>query len=622
MCGISGCVLQVGDRTPPADLVAIVESQAPRGPDSTGYITRAIGNGRSLWLAHNRLSIIDLSSDANQPMVSHDGRYSLVFNGAIYNYVELRDELSAEGYAFRTSSDTEVLLAALIVWGEAALPRLFGMFAFAFHDAATNLLTLARDRFGVKPLYFRQLGDNIWFASTPGAISRKGKCEPNLEYAGRGIRLKYYEDETGVSPYDGIEAMPPGSCAIVDLAARATISPQPYYDLDAAWRAERPRLDGLPADTLRSELFERLRHATMIRLRADVPIGISLSSGVDSTTVAALCGDAGVPPLGFCFGDPEDDASEAPGVRRFAAFMGQKVRFIPQKTGTDAQHLFWRTLRAQGAPFPHTSQIAQYAVFEDARAHDVKVMLGGQGGDEAFMGYRKFFLFQLRHMLRSRDWRAAASVTSNILQILPAVASRASLFWRERGRYSADSIEGLGSGLLLPPLARSVSPGVGLGNDPAVRQALDVTRYSLPSLLRYEDRNSMGNSIESRLPFLDHRVIEFGIALPIEHKLRKGMGKYLLRAAMRGKVPDWILFNRDKRGFDTRHADWIAAGIGDAIRQGLAIHTAKAAAYLPADVDIVRFFSDEQLTVVPSRFAEATSLLWLLDPSLTSYPDA
>lgn len=621
MCGISGCVLRVGDRVPPASLVAIVESQHRRGPDSTGYMARALGDGRTLWLAHNRLSIIDLSSDANQPMASQDERYSLIFNGEIYNYVELREELAAAGYAFRTSSDTEVLLAALTMWGEAGLDRLFGMFTIALHDRSTNRLLLARDRFGVKPLFYRQDGENIWFASTPGAIAQNEKCEPDLEYAGRGIRLKYYEDETGIAPYCGLHAMPPGHYAVIDLGQRESIALRPYYDLNSRWRAERPRLANMATGELRSELFERLRHATMIRLRADVPIGLSLSSGVDSTTVAALCAEAGVPPLGFCFGDPEDSASEAPGVRLFAAYLGQQVRFIPQVQGTDARRLFWSTLRAQGAPFPHTSQIAQFAVFEDARAHGIKVMLGGQGGDEAFMGYRKFFLFQVRHMLRSRDWRAVPAAASNIVQILPAVASRASLFWRERGRYSAEGAEGLGSGLTLPPLTSSASPGAGLGGDPAIRQALDVTRYSLPSLLRYEDRNSMGNSIESRLPFLDHRVIEFGTALPIRHKLRNGMGKYLLRDAMRGKVPDWILFNRDKRGFDTRHADWIASGIGDAIRQGLAMHKGAAAAYLPADTAIDNYFSDRELTDVASRFAEATTLLWLLDSGFSSYPE-
>lgn len=620
MCGISGCVLRAGDQAPPAPLVAVVEYQHRRGPDSTNYVARALGDGRTLWLAHNRLSIIDLSTYANQPMSSQDERYSLVFNGEIYNYVELREELVAAGYVFRTSSDTEVLLAALITWGEQGLGRLFGMFTIALHDRATNRLLLARDRFGVKPLFYRQSGDDIWFASTPGAIAQNEKCDANLEYAGRGIRLKYYEDETDIAPYHGLHAMPPGHYAAIDLDRPGTIAPQRYYDLDARRRAERPRLAAMGADELRAELFERLRHATMIRLRADVPIGLSLSSGVDSTTVAALCAEAGVPPIGFCFGDPDDSASEAPGVRRFAAHLGQRVRFIPQVQGADARRLFWNTLRAQGAPFPHTSQIAQFAVFKDARAHGVKVMLGGQGGDEAFMGYRKFFLFQVRHMLRSRDWRSVPEAASNFLQILPAVASRASLFWRERGRYSAEGAEGLGSGLTLPPLANSASPGAGLGGDPAIRQALDVTRYSLPSLLRYEDRNSMGNSIESRLPFLDHRVIEFGTALPIRHKLRNGMGKYLLRDAMRGKVPDWILFNRDKRGFDTRHADFIASGIGDAIRQGLAIHK-QAAAYLPADATINRYFSDRALTEVASRFAEATTLLWLLDPGLSSYPE-
>ena len=371
MCGISGCVVQGDGRSPPTDLVAIVDAQNRRGPDSTGYASLAVGAGRTLWLAHNRLSIIDLTSSANQPMTSHHERYSLVFNGAIYNYVELREQLLASGYSFTTQSDTEVLLAALITWGEAALPRLFGMFTFAFYDALANRLILARDRFGVKPLYYRQDGNDIWFASTPGAIAGNAGLDPNLEYVGRGIRLKYYEDEGGIAPFAGICAMPPGHCALIDLGTPSAISPQPYYDLGAAWRLARADFGQVDRLMLRSELLDRLRNATMIRLRADVPIGISLSSGVDSTTIAVLCAEAGALPLGFCFGDPEDDASEAPAVRRFAAQLGQKVRYIPQATGQTAKRLFWRTLRAQGAPFPHTSQIAQYAIFEDARAHGV-----------------------------------------------------------------------------------------------------------------------------------------------------------------------------------------------------------------------------------------------------------
>jgi asparagine synthase (glutamine-hydrolysing) len=620
MCGISGGIFRHCGPTPPYQLAEIAAAQSMRGPDATGFIERKLNDGRSLWLAHNRLSIVDLSTDANQPMLSADGRYALVFNGRIYNYLELRIELVHGGCIFRTSSDTEVLLQAFATWGHAAFDRLHGMFAAAIHDAERGTLTLFRDRFGVKPLYYHETPTSFRFASTPGVMARQTDAEPNLEYVGRGIRLKYYDDETSIAPFEGIRALPPGHYVTIDLRNAADIPAQPYYNLTDAWRQTRQDIVGSGRGELGQELLRRLELATQIRLRADVPIGISLSSGVDSTTVAALCSRNGTNITGFCFGDPSDQQSEAPAVRSFAASLGQQVEFIAQAEGARAKSLFWQTLRAQGAPFPHTSQIAQFAVFEAARASGIKVMLGGQGGDEAFMGYRKFFLFQLRYLLRQHDLRAVPAMIRNIVEIFPAIASKASLFWRERGRYRASDSEGLGSGLMMPPLSSSPSPGAGIGEDPALRQQLDVVRYSLPSLLRYEDRNSMGNSIESRLPFLDHRVIEFGIALPTAAKLHKGMGKYLLRDAVRGIVPDAILFNRDKRGFDTRHADWVASGIGAAIREGMAIHGSRVGALLPAGCRPDEYFSDTNLSDNASRFAEATSVLWLLDPSLESYP--
>jgi asparagine synthase (glutamine-hydrolysing) len=562
------------------------------------------------------LAIIDLSSAANQPMVSGDGRYALVFNGAIYNYIELREELRSAGHAFRTNSDTEVLLRAIAHWGTEAFGRLLGMFTVGFHDREAQRLILARDRFGVKPLYYRSGDDGFWFASTPGAMADAAGAPVDLEYAARGIRLKYYEDECDISPYRGIHALPAGHFAVLEAGGHAP-RVSAYYDLAAQAAATIDELAGRRGEDLGSELRARLRHATSIRLRADVPLGISLSSGVDSTSIFALCTEAGTTPRGYCFGDPDDERSEAPAVRKFAADLGQEVRFVQQADGTRAKTLFWKTLRAQGAPFPHSSQIAQYAVFEAARADGIKVMLGGQGGDEAFMGYRKFFLFHLREILRRRAWAEMPGVGRNMLQVLPAIMARAGLFWGERHRYAG---QGLSTGLALPQLSHSPSPGEGLGSDSRDRQILDVTRYSLPSLLRYEDRNSMGNSIESRLPFLDHRVIEFGVALPTKVKLRNGMGKALLRQSMRGLVPDRILFNRDKRGFDTRHQAWIFGGLGAAVREGVAVHRHQAAAFIPDGADLERYFSDGELASQPSRFAEATTLLWLLDSTLASYP--
>ncbi len=619
MCGISGMVVETQVETPPADLVCIVDSQSARGPDSVGYRRFGIGDGRSLWLAHNRLSIIDLSSAGNQPFTAESGRYAMVFNGAIYNYLEIRRELEAVGRSFRSSSDTEVLLEAYAQWGERAFEKFLGMFAVAIYDSESRRLTLARDRFGVKPLYFSRIGGGLCFASNPTQIAVTRRFPVNLEYVARGIKYKYYDDETTISPYLNIESLPAGHVAHCDLAT-GDCAVRQYFDFYSYCQHEQERLAGVDENAATEELRFLLMEATKIRLRADVKIGLSLSGGVDSASVAYLCRELGDVPQAYSFGSPEDNYSEASLVLRLSKSFDMPVAFVGQCGGFSAESLFWRTMRAQGAPFPHTSQLAQYAVFEAARAGGVKVMLGGQGGDEAFMGYRKYFLYHARFALANRQWSETKAVLVNSLMALPSILERASVFWSERHRYLDNSDRGQGASLLLPALTHSRRPGVGLGGSPTLRQILDVTTFSLPSLLRYEDRNSMGNSIESRLPFLDHRVMGFGIGLPLNTKLRHGFGKYALRQAMRDGVPRDVIFNRQKRGFDTRHADWISSGVGRAIRQGFEQQRSYVQSYLPSGVGMGEYFSDRQLSTVAGRFAEATSLLWMADSSLESYP--
>ena len=446
MCGISGCIVASAEQSIPQGLKDIVASQSARGPDSTDYLSRRMRDGRNIWLAHNRLSIIDLSHNSNQPMVSADGRNAIVFNGAIYNYVEIREELVRLGYQFRTSGDTEVLLTAFAHWGAGAFRRLIGMFALAIHDQADGSITLARDRFGVKPLYFWAGSGDFWFASTPVVLVSMSNSGPNLEYLSRGIRLKYYEDESAISPFDAISSLPPGCIATLGRGQR-DVSVSPYYDLSAEWESEAVRLAGIGDREAEVELLNILRDATRIRLRADVPMGLSISGGVDSTAIAALCAETETDLTGFSFGDPADRTTEGQLVKLMGERLGMRVRFVSQSSGAEAKSLFWKTFRAQGAPFPHTSQMAQFAVFAAARAEGVKVMLGGQGGDEAFMGYRKYFLFHLRNVVEKRDWSALASMGLQAVRLTPAIAGKAGLFWRERGRYRDKGNVGLESGL-------------------------------------------------------------------------------------------------------------------------------------------------------------------------------
>lgn len=619
MCGIAGAVSKSNLRDLGELVNRIVKDQQIRGPDQQSVEQLASGSEERVFLGHDRLSIIDLSAAANQPMYSENRQTVVVFNGAIYNFKELREELETLGCKFRTSSDTEVLVQAYEMWGTGAFERFFGMFAIGIVDLAKKQLILARDRFGVKPLYYFNDNETIVFASTPSVISQWAELRPNLEYVGRGIKLKYYEDETEFSPFLGLSSLSPGTFLVTEFGEKKLkLTHRRYYDLQKNVAANSERIRGRSEEENLLELVDLLKNACSIRLRADVPLGISISGGVDSTSISALCGTSDVNIQGYSFGSPDDESSEARLAELAARRANMQVHYISQNSGATAEDLFWKTFRAQMLPFPHTSQMAQYAVFEKARTDQVKVLLGGQGGDEAFMGYRKFFLFQLANILQTKNLSSAPWMLRNILTLLPAVLSKAQIFWREKARYSG-SQDGMGSDLILSPLRNSPSPGSGMGGNPDDRQILDVTRYSLPSLLRYEDRNSMGNSIESRLPFLDHRLVEFGIALPIQQKLNRGMGKYLLRKAMQDYVPNEILYNRDKRGFDTRHGQWIDDGVGKTIRDGLHAHHHVVTEYLSRDVSIDSLFSDQQLAQKPQRFAEATSLLWLADPSLKTY---
>jgi asparagine synthase (glutamine-hydrolysing) len=268
---------------------------------------------------------------------------------------------------------------------------------------------------------------------------------------------------------------------------------------------------------------------------------------------------------------------------------------------------FWQTLEAQDAPFPGLSIVAQYLVFQAAHAQGMKVLLGGQGADEVLMGYRKFQVMLLVDALRRRDARAALRFGLSAGLMLVAEARTASVYLRQRQRYL--SPRGLSTQLRLPPAELDLAYDA---SEPVWRrQVRDVKRLSLPTLLRYEDRNSMGNSLETRLPFLDYRFVELALALPNRVKVGSGYGKHVLRGAMRGRVPARIRGARYKRGFDTPQRTWLRAGLGPSIRDGLYSNMDSVSRWLPPDHDVEQTYSDDQLARNPSALGEATSLLWL-----------
>lgn len=613
MCGISGAIVRRCDGWG-KDLVAeIVSHQIPRGPDAQAVKVIETGAHRVV-LGHNRLSIVDPVPGSNQPLSTEDGSVSLVFNGEIYNYKELRDELVKYGRRFSTASDSEVLLQAYCQWGVSAFDRFIGMFAFALWDSKSNRLLLVRDRFGVKPVYYRFDGSTLAFASTPTVIARHARLSVNMEYVARGIQLKYYEDESDISPYIGISALEPSHYLEVSMKDdNIKIVKTRYYDFSerVSMRAESisDRRDVELVDELRSILDDACR----LRLRSDVPVGLSLSGGLDSSSIAAITGSYQPGMLGFSYGQPNNTDSEGPLAADIGARTGLDMRWIWPDENADLTGLFIKTLRAQEAPFPHTSQMAQFAVFERAKADGIKVLLGGQGGDEALMGYRKFFLFHMQDAMRNRRLGDIQSLITNIAFVLPAIAKRANVFWSERHRYTGKT-EGMATRLALPPLSNSPSPAMASDQTIVERQMLDITRFSLPTLLRYEDRNSMANSIESRLPFMDHRLMELGVALPTKLKVKNGFGKWALREAMAGKVPDSIRLSRDKRGFDTQQATWIRAGLGASLRDLLNENASITRDLLQPGTSIDTVFSDAALADDAQALKEAIALIWIADP--------
>lgn len=606
MCGISGAVARRDDPGAEAHVARALVLQRPRGPDHQAVAAVPLGEW-TVALGHNRLCVIDLAPSGHQPMWSGRRRHVITYNGEIYNYLELRAELEALGVAFHSRSDTEVLLAAWERWGTEALPRLNGMFAFALVDLDRREVVLARDRFGVKPLYYQVRPGDFRFASTLGPLlDRSG--EPDLGYLHQGLTLGAFEDDSPRTPYTEIRSVQPGTLVTISLAeAKLGTEITRWYDLDARAAELVDHLAGESPASAAERVREVLADAVSLRLRSDVPVGVSLSGGVDSAAVAALAASITGHVTGLTFGHPAAPESEA----ALVAVLARSAPIAVDHVWPDAETmagLFWNCLRAQQAPFASGSVVAQYAVFQRARQRGLTVMLGGQGGDEGFMGYRKYHLFRLQAALSGRQPGPMLTAAAGLLRAVWGERSQAGVYWSRGRQYATgvapDSALRLGE---LPPHDLGLPPTGG----PRARQALDITRWSLPTLLRYEDRNSMGHSIESRLPLMDYRLLELGVALPETLKLRHGYGKWVLREAVNDLVPPPIAWARAKRGFDVNTGTWMTGGLGHAIREGIQ-------GVLPRVRDLVRpglrvtdYFHDVRLAGDRAVFADAVALLWL-----------
>ncbi len=607
MCGIGGAIGRREDTTLARFAGECRSINARRGPDHDAERELVSGEWR-VWLAHNRLTILDLTPAGNQPMPGADERLWITFNGEIYNHDELRAELRAQGHRFHSTSDTEVLLAAYAAWGTACFQKLNGMFAFALLDRSERTFLLVRDRYGVKPLHYHLEGHRLLFASTPRPIAVRVGREPNLDYLGRGTAYALFEDDSAACQYQRVRAVRPAHFVRISLAGGPLgAEERPYYRLADRVAATEPELRDLGRADAIIACRSRLLSAVTLRLRADVPVAVSLSGGVDSATVSALAAEGRHGLVGFTFGHPERPESEGPMAARVAATTGMRIEFVWPRA-EEMVRLFWDCMMAQDAPFSTGSVVAQFAVFRAVRAAGVKVLLGGQGGDEVFMGYRKYLAWRWLRALG----RGAVS------EIIRSGAGLASALWADRAQwriYLGAARRHLGGGAtgsllrLLPnsPPPYNADPALGL----AGRQIADMSTGGLPTLLRYEDRNSMENSVESRLPYLDYRLVEWAVAAPVATKLAGGYGKWMLRQVARDGLPRELTEARAKRGFDVRIGEWVAAGLGAGIRAELSGSWRHVEGFFAAGVRPTEAFSDRALAGSPRRFGDAVAALWI-----------
>jgi len=584
MCGIAG-FLKLSARGVAPDILEstgrrMADRIAVRGPDSSGIWT---DSDVGVTLAHRRLSILDLSANGHQPMHSADGRYVMVYNGETYNFPALRSELAAKGHAFQGGSDTEVILAACVEWGpQAAFRRLNGMFAVALWDRQDRTLTLARDRVGIKPLYWARQGDLFLFGSQPKAITAHPGFTAQVDRNGLAEYLRFSYVPAPLSIFKDMYKLRPAHMLTIGPDGRT--HEVCYWDLTAIAR-DTPR-DGMGTDAAAvEELDLLLRDSVASQMISDVPIGAFLSGGIDSSTVVALMqAQSSKPVKTFTIGFGEEVFNEAAHAAAIATHLGTEHHELTV-TARDALDVVPNLADIYDEPFADSSQIPTYLVSKLTRQH-VTVALSGDGGDELFGGYNRYLhaprllrragsipaparrlVSALLRSIGPQTWNAVGAAVPGFrtggalgdqvhkLAGVLGFADRAGLyadltqFWRDPEQ-------------IMPAHAdtavradRHWAEGV-LQDTVELMQLCDMQTYMIEDVLAKVDRASMAVSLESRVPLLDHRLLELSWRLKPDQKIRGGQGKWLLRQVLYRYVPA-PLIDRPKQGFAIPLAEWL-----------------------------------------------------------------
>jgi asparagine synthase (glutamine-hydrolysing) len=563
MCGIAGRFNYLtGKPVDRAVLRGMCDLIAHRGPDGADTWTEG-----AIGLGHRRLAVIDLSPAGRQPMASADGRLQITFNGEIYNFLQLRDQLEAAGHQFHSHSDTEVILAAYREWGIDCLSHLRGMFAFALWDAAERALLVARDRVGKKPLHYLLDRDGIAFASEPKSFLADPAFEARPDLEALSAYLTYQYVPSPLSAFEGVRKLPPAHYLLV-RDGKVTI--ERYWRLSYTQKRKMSQADA------EAELLERLREAVRIRLISDVPLGAFLSGGVDSSTVVALMAEAGNGPVKtFSIGFEEKEYDELPYARLVARqYATDHHEFIVRP---DATAIFPQLVWHYNEPFADSSAIPTYYLSQLARRH-VTVALNGDAGDENFAGYRRYITPSAARRFDNLPAPARSAVAAAV-RALPGGPFSTTLpgrgtHWLRRlsdpperryGRRMMIFEPELKDALCTPEFTRrSADAGQFLtdvferSDAPDFVDALldvDVNTYLPDCLLVKVDIATMAHGLEGRSPMLDHEFMEFAASLPSDLKLHSGDTKYILKNVARRLIPSETI-DRPKKGFGVPLERW------------------------------------------------------------------
>ena len=603
MCGFVAMLLDdAGAQVDELVLHRATDALLHRGPDDEGHYSEG-----PIGLGFRRLAILDLSPAGHQPMHSACGRYVIVFNGEIYNFIELRSELESYGDTFRSGSDTEVILAAFARWGAGCFARFNGMWALCIWDREDRVLTASRDRFGIKPLYIAHRGDRWLLGSELPALGKLDPLPriPHLAQA-TDYLLHGFIDHDEQSAIEGYKRVKPGTFLTLRPGARSPTEGR-YYRLEEQQDRDRTRRiladpSGRETDRIAEELRDAIIDAVRLRLRADVPVGTCLSGGLDSASI--VCATAHV----------AEESRSGNARHAFSAMMKQfderpYIDAVTQQTGvkltkadvSDASiaETAEQVLRFHDEPVHTLTPIAGSLVFKAALEQGVTVLLNGQGADELLAGYGGFvpsYLHSLVHergpLEALRQWRKEGFRRGDAVALARQLAGRAGA---EISGFLRGQRDG---GLVAPEVLGGVAGRLWLDRRPAaigLDEALDesLLGYPLPLFLRVEDRNAMSRSREARLPYLDPAVVRLCRTAPASLKRRGGYNKWLQRRALRGVIPEIVRMRKDKMGFPAPYGTWMRGPLRELVLDTLSPERLKARGIY--DVNAVIAARDEVL---------------------------